>query len=88
MVSRKPEMYLRHRRGVLPLLYGPNGPTWVGSLLPVLLVMPFGILVNYRSPIPGQGRGVVSGNSIDVYNVIRVLFYNVFSGTNNTYNAY
>ena len=26
--------------------------------------------------------------AIDVYNVIRVLFYNVFSGTNNTYNAY
>ena len=25
---------------------------------------------------------------IDVYNVIRVLFYNVFSGSNNTYNAY
>ena len=62
MVSRKPEMYLRHRRGVLPLLYGPNGPTWVGSLLPVLLVVSFGILVNYRSPIPGQGRGVVPGS--------------------------
>ena len=25
---------------------------------------------------------------IDVYNAIRVLFYNVFSGSNNTYNAY
>jgi hypothetical protein len=25
---------------------------------------------------------------IDVYNVIHVLFYNVFSGSNNTYNAY
>ena len=33
-------------------------------------------------------RETTSLVSIDVYNVIRVLFYNVFSGTNNTYNAY
>ena len=35
--------------------------------------------------LPDMDEGV--GN-IEVYNVIRVLFYNVFPETDNTYNAY